>query len=56
VNGSADLEAPATATLLADPPAPTGNAKKSGKKAPAKDVKDSKDAKDKAKKGKKGKK
>jgi DNA-binding protein HU-beta len=55
VNGSADLEAPATATLLADPPAPTGKGKKSGKKAPAKDVKD-KDAKDKGKKGKKGKK
>jgi DNA-binding protein HU-beta len=54
VNGSADLEAPATATLLADPPAPTGKGKKSGKKAPAKDVKD-KDAKDKGKKGKKGK-
>ena len=49
VNGSADLT-PATATLLADPPAPTGKAKKAGKKAPAKD------AKDKAKKGKKGKK
>ena len=54
VNGSADLEAPATATLLADPPAPTGRGKKSGKKAPAKAAKDA--TKDKAKKGKKGKK
>ena len=53
VNGSADLDAPATATLLADPPAPTGKAKKAAKKAPAKDAKN---MKDKAKKGKKGKK
>ena len=53
VNGSADLEAPATATLLADPPAPTGKAKKAAKKAPAKE---STNVKDKAKKGKKGKK
>jgi DNA-binding protein HU-beta len=50
VNGSADLEAPATATVLADAPASTGK----GKKAAAKDAKDAKDKV--KKKGKKGKK
>jgi DNA-binding protein HU-beta len=49
VNGSADLEAPATATILADPPAPTGKGKKksAGKSA------DEPKAKKKGKKGKK---
>jgi DNA-binding protein HU-beta len=49
VNGSADLEAPATATVLTDAPALTSKSKK-------KAAKDTKDTKDKPKKGKKGKK
>lgn len=51
VNGSTDLEVPATATVLTEVPTPPAK----GKKKAAKD-KEPKEPKDKAKKGKKGKK